>query len=61
MKKTFITVRALNNSSFVRYKALYIDSTKHLAYLVMENIKLPNLLTYASNLNEKISEKVRTL
>lgn len=35
IKKTFVTVRALNNPSFVQKKALFVDETKHLAYLVM--------------------------
>lgn len=46
LKKTFITVRGLNSPSFIRYKALYIDSIKHLAYLIMEKVCFPNLLTF---------------
>lgn len=43
MKKSFRDVRELNHPNIIRYKALYLDLQKHLAYLVMEYVNLPSL------------------
>lgn len=44
LEKNFIDIRKLDHPNIVKYKALYLDLEKHLAYLVMEYIKLPSLL-----------------
>lgn len=58
MEKNFIDVRKLDHPNIIRYKALYLDLEKHLAYLVMELIHLPSLLQYASKISHPVNENV---
>lgn len=43
MKKNFHEVQKLKHPSILKLKSLYLDLKKHISYLVMEYIDLPNL------------------
>lgn len=59
LEKSFIDVRKLDHPNIIRYKALYLDLEKHLAYLVMELINLPSLLQYTSKISHPVNENVQ--
>jgi serine/threonine protein kinase len=61
MERSFTDIRRLDHPNIVRYKALYLDLEKHLAYLVMEYINLPSLIKYIAQLPQPISENVQIL
>ena len=44
IKKSFIFIKNLRNTSIIKYHALYFDIKKRLAFLVMEYFPFPNLL-----------------
>jgi serine/threonine protein kinase len=44
LKKNFLSITQLRHPSIIKYHALYLDTKKHAAYLVMENFPFPNLL-----------------
>ena len=44
LKKNFKTIRALDHPNIIKYRAMYLDLRKHTCYLVMDYLKMPNLL-----------------
>ena len=44
LKKNFKIIRALNHPNIIKYRAMYLDLPKHTCYLVMDYLKMPNLL-----------------
>lgn len=43
LRKNFMNVKSLKHKAIIKYKAMYLDLCKHIAYLVMEYVPHPNL------------------
>ena len=46
LKKNFKQIRGLDHPNIIQYKAMYLDLRKHTCYLVMDYLKMPNLLGF---------------
>lgn len=56
LKKNFRDMQQLDHPSIVKYKALYLDLEKHLAYLVMEYVDFVSLEKHLEELPHPINE-----
>lgn len=55
LKKNFRDMQHLDHPCIVKYKALYLDLEKHLAYLVMEYVDFVSLKEYMGELSQPIN------